>query len=145
MVRYISKPAPVSNEEVSVDEKVVQYVSDLYRIGEELGMESEFTDVELQDSEHSVEYFETKYLGYDAFDVPQIQQVEMELELEEGEINARYDDDSQVFEINFPEHQRRVFEDVLGEEFSMGARDRMRNTASVSLEALRNRKNQILP
>lgn len=145
MVRYISKPASVSTEEVSVDEKVVEYVSALYSIAEEAGMESEFTEVEIQGFDQSIEYFEATSLEYEELDRPQIQRVEMELELDDGEITAEYTDDSEIFEVNFPGDQRQLFEEELGGEFRMGARDRLRDTASSGFEALRNRKNRMLP
>ncbi len=145
MVKYTSRPSSALTGDMSVDEKVVGYVSALYSIGEELGMDSEFTRVETYDSDCSMEYFAATALGYDSLDEPVISQVRMEMELEEGEIIAEYGDTSRLFKVEVPGPQTEFFEEELGEEFHMAFDDWLRTAASSKFESLRSRKNQILP
>jgi len=140
MVTYTSKLQEESGPDVSIDEKLIDRVRMIYSIGEELDMDYEFTEIKLYNTEESIEYFEATEFEYQSSEVPEIQEIEMELEFEYGNLVAEYDRGSNAFkvELDMAEKDVELFEEMLGDEFKMSLPDRLKSTAFSNLKRLKN-------
>lgn len=140
MVTYISKLQEESEPDVSIDEKLIDRVRMIYSIGEELDMDYEFTEIKLYNTEEAIEYFEATEFEYQGSEVPEIQEIEMELEFEYGNLAAEYDQGSNTFkvEVDMAGNELERFESMLSDEFKMSLPDRLKSTAFSNLKRLKN-------